>query len=164
MNSNENTTTDATSGSTYPPELTRLLELLGMEYALSARMAECAESLQQALVKFDSIEIEKISKEQEEISKQLSSAELQRFHLIADLFSVSLPIARTMKMSELISRLPYQFADELLSVQQEISIVLAKLQFLNNVNRILALRGKNSVRSTLDFIQQERMHVIDTQL
>lgn len=164
MNLNENIKADTTDASKYPPELVRLLELLGMEYALSLRMAECAEDLQQALVKFDSISIEKISKEQDEISKQLSSAELQRFHMIADFFSVSLPIARTMKMSELISRLPYQFADELLSVQQEISIVLAKLQFLNSVNRILALRGKNSVKSTLDFIKQERMHVIDTQL
>ncbi|MBL7974721.1 MAG: flagellar export chaperone FlgN [Candidatus Kapabacteria bacterium] len=141
-----------------------LLALLQTEWEILEHVVDLSEHQQQALVRFESDRIEVIAQEQERLSKQMHECENKRFEIISMALGISNKEARALTLSELIQHVEPQFADSLVNIRQKMSVLVTKLQFLNTVNRVLALRGRNSVRNTLDYIRNERMHVVNTSL
>lgn len=136
-----------------------LIGLLAIEQDLLESIVKVAEEQQQALIKFDSDKITNIARRQESLSSQLKECEIQRFRLIAATFNMSIREAQGLTLSQLSDLLDTELFQEVVTLKQTLKGLVNKLQFLNSVNRILALRGRNSVRETLDFIKTEQLHV-----
>jgi len=141
-----------------------LFALLQTEWEILEQVVDLAEHQQQALIRFESERIEVIASEQDRLSKTMQECENKRFEIISNSLGISIKEARALTMSELITYVDPQFADSLVNIRQKMSVLVTKLQFLHTVNRVLALRGRNSVKNTLDYIRNERMHVVNTSL
>ncbi|MBL7998942.1 MAG: flagellar export chaperone FlgN [Candidatus Kapabacteria bacterium] len=143
---------------------TELISILSQEREFLEQIVELAEHQQQALIRFDADKIESIALEQERLSKSMTDLEMQRFRVISIALGITLREAQSVTLSQMIDHLAPEHVDEMMNVKMKMSVLVTKLQFLNSVNRVLALRGRNSVRSTLDFISQEKVHVVNASL
>lgn len=141
-----------------------LIELLNIERELLEQVVSQAERQQQALIRFESEKIESIAREQARLSQRMTECELQRFKLMSVTLGITLREAQQYTLSQLTEHVPTEYADTLVRLRTQMSLLVNKLQFLNSVNRILALRGRNSVRETLEFIRREKVHVVDASL
>ncbi len=141
-----------------------LFGLLTLEQEILERVVDLASQQQQALIQFESTRIEEIAREQEVYAKQMDECELQRIRLISATFGLSLNAARSLKLSQLATMIDTEHVPELLEFKDAMNSLTQKVQFVNNVNRVLAVRGRNSVKATLDHVRSHRLHVVNASL
>ncbi len=141
-----------------------LFGLLSVEHDTLERILDAATQQQQALIHFDADRIAEIAAEQELCARQIEECELQRIRLVSTTFGISISQARGLILRRLAAMLDQEHAQELIQMREKMNGLSAKIQFVNNVNRVLALRGRNSVNATLEHVRSQRLHVINAKL
>ncbi|MCX8051456.1 MAG: flagellar protein FlgN [Chlorobi bacterium] len=141
-----------------------LIELLHRQAAAIEAMLALAHRLQECLVHFDTSGIERSTREQESLIEQVGRMEEQRIALLATLLGISADRARQLTLSEICQQLPSDTRDTLETLADSLRTRLWQLQLANGINRMLALRGKNSIATTLSFVREQGLHAINTSL
>ena len=141
-----------------------LFGLLTLEQEILERVVDLASQQQQALIQFDSTRIEEIAREQDVYAKQMDECELQRIRLLCATFGMSVAASRALKLSQLATLVDSEHVDELLEFKDKMAALTQNIQFVNNLNRVLAVRGRNSVKATLDHVRSQRLHVVNASL
>jgi hypothetical protein len=72
--------------------------------------------------------------------------------------------ARAMNLRDLARLVDATHAEEMLRYRESMNSLSEKIQFVNSVNRVLALRGRNSIRETLDHVRSRNAHVVNASL
>lgn len=141
-----------------------LIELLHRQAATIEAMLALAHRLQECLVHFDTSGIERSTREQESLIEQVGRMEEQRIALLATLLGISADRARQLTLSEICQQLPPDTRDTFETLADSLRTRLWQLQLANGINRMLALRGKNSIATTLSFVREQGLHAINTSL
>ncbi len=141
-----------------------LFGLLTLEFDVLQQVLELSTQQQKALIGFQSARIEEIARELEGHTRQIDECEMQRIRLVSATFGIHLSEARRLRLSDLCAMVSSEHVDELLRFQTLLKDLSQRIQFVNTVNRVLALRGRNSVKATLDHIRSIRSHMINASL
>lgn len=139
-----------------------LVTLLQNEAVSVTELLTTASALEKALIEFDSVGIEHVVREYERILQTLQQLEQQRWTLIANILGISHHQARLLTTSELLDRLPATQRETIRTCCQDLRKQLEHLQTANALNRLLALRGRNSINATLELIQERNLHALNT--
>ena len=94
----------------------------------------------------------------------LAVHEQQRLRLLSATFHLSVEQARAMNLRDLARLVDAAHAEEMLRYRESMNTLSEKIQFVNSVNRVLALRGRNSIRETLDHVRSRHAHVVNASL
>ncbi|GIV54081.1 MAG: hypothetical protein KatS3mg039_0599 [Candidatus Kapaibacterium sp.] len=141
-----------------------LLALLEQESAAVETMLTLAHQLQACLIHFDSAGIENLAREQESLLGLLQQMERKRWELVAARFDLTLERARSLTLSELMQLLLPEERQRLAPCAERLRQHCAQLQLANSINRMLALRGRNSINATIAFVQERNLHAVNTAL
>lgn len=143
---------------------TELFGLLAEEHQILESVLDLATRQQQALIHFDTEAIESMVTQHGNHVQNIDAHEQRRLRLLSATFQIPLDQARRMCLRDLASIVDPLHAEELLAVRTAMNAVSEKIQFVNSVNRVLALRGRNSVRETLEHVRSRNAHVINASL
>jgi flagellar biosynthesis/type III secretory pathway chaperone len=141
-----------------------LATLLKQETEAIRTMLELSCQLQASLVRFDTSAFERLAREQESTLQQLQHYEQQRWEHIATRFGLAIEQVRSLALSELLQLLPSDERNKLQDCADQLRDYLAQLQLANSINRMLALRGRNSIHATLAFVKERNLHAVNTAL
>lgn len=141
-----------------------LFGVLAEEREILESVLDLATRQQQALIRFDSDAIETMVAQHGVYVQSIDAHEQRRIRLLAATFQVSTDQARKMSLRDLASIVDPTHAEELLAIRTMLTTVSEKIQFVNSVNRVLALRGRNSIRETLDHVRSRNAHVVNASL
>ncbi len=141
-----------------------LFGLLTLEQEILERVVDLATQQQQALIQFNSTRIEEIACEQDVYARQMEECERQRIRLLCATFGISVAASRNLKLSQLATMIDTEHVQELQDFKERMHALTQNVQFVNSVNRVLAVRGRNSVKSTLDHVRSQRLHVVNASL
>lgn len=144
--------------------LERLVAVVRSQATLLQTMLKLTERLQQHLIAFDAPAIEQSAHEQELLLERLGEFESQRIALTAELLGITPSQARTITLRQLCAHMPEHVCTELSLLVTELGEQLKQLHLANSINRLLALRGRNSIQATLEFIRERNLHAINTAL
>jgi hypothetical protein len=131
--------------------LSTLLTFLKYEEQLMGEMLNLASKQQDALIKFNTSQLEQVTQYQIEIAKNLRNAEEKRINLLMNNFGLSRKEAVNLKLSAIAEKFDTDEAAELIRMRNSLREQIDNLQSINLVNRVLANRAKNSVREILGF-------------
>ncbi len=129
--------------------LSNLFTYLKHEQMLLSEMVDLAQRLQKALVKLDMVNLEDITTYQSALAKGLREAEEQRINLLTAWLKISKAEAASLKLTSLESRLNKDEINEVRTIRKNLRELVNKLQQTNTTNRLLANRGRASVREIL---------------
>ncbi len=129
--------------------LSNLFTYLKHEQMLLSEMVDLAQRLQKALVKLDMVNLEDITTYQAALAKGLREAEEQRINLLTAWLKISKAEAASLKLTSLESRLNKDEINEVRTIRKNLRDLVNKLQQTNTTNRLLANRGRASVREIL---------------
>jgi flagellar biosynthesis/type III secretory pathway chaperone len=141
-----------------------LFGLLSQELQILESVLDLATQQQQALIRFDSDGIEHMVNRHGEYVQQIAVHEQQRLRLLSATFHLSMEQARAMNLRDLARLVDAAHAQEMLRYRESMNSLSEKIQFVNSVNRVLALRGRNSIRETLDHVRSRNAHVVNASL
>ncbi len=141
-----------------------LAALIKQESAAIETMLTLSHQLQECLVRFDSTGIEQLARQQESILNTLQTYEHTRWQLIAERFGIPIERAKALTFSQLLAMLSPDEQEKLSACYQRLRDCLSQLQLANSINRMLALRGRNSIQTTVAFVQERNLHAINTAL
>ncbi|MFM8473887.1 MAG: flagellar protein FlgN [Candidatus Kapaibacterium sp.] len=143
---------------------TELFGLLAEEQSILESVLDLATRQQQALIHFDTEAIETMVTQHGSYVQSIDAHEQRRLRLLSATFQMTMEQARRMSLRDLASIVDPVHAEELLVVRSAMNGVSEKIQFVNSVNRVLALRGRNSVRETLEHVRSRNAHVVNASL
>lgn len=149
---------------TDPAVLHELITVLAQEAEAIESLLAITQQLQESLVRFDTDGIEHLTKQQESQLEQLQQLEHQRLSHLSKLLVLPLEKVRTLTMSEILPVLPANAAETLTTLQNHLRDQLGQMQLANAINRMLALRGRNSIAATLAFVRERNLHALNTAL
>ncbi|NLO20117.1 MAG: flagellar protein FlgN [Ignavibacteria bacterium] len=129
--------------------LSNLFAYLKHEQILLEEMVELAQRLQKALVKFDTVNLEDITTYQAALAKGLREAEEQRINLLMAWLNISKAEAASLRLSSIESHLNQDEIHRVRLVRKNLRELVNQLQQTNTTNRLLANRGRASVREIL---------------
>lgn len=129
--------------------LSNLFAYLKHEQILLEEMVELAQRLQKALVKFDTVNLEDITTYQAALAKGLREAEEQRINLLMAWLNISKAEAASLRLSSIESHLNQDEIHRVRLVRKNLRELVNQLQQTNTTNRLLANRGRTSVREIL---------------
>lgn len=144
--------------------LNGFITVLMQESAAIERLLSTIQQLQQCLIHFDTDGIERLTKQQEFQLEQLEQLEHQRWLFLSKLLDLPFEKARTLTMSEVMPVLPSNAVETLTTLQNHLRDQLEQMQLANAINRMLALRGRNSIAATLAFVHERNLHALNTAL
>ncbi|MCX7930258.1 MAG: flagellar protein FlgN [Chlorobi bacterium] len=146
------------------PWYRQVVNLLQQESAAIETMLLLSQQLQESLIRFDAAAIEQIARRQEQQLEHLFSLERQRWNLVSEGLAISQDQARALTMTELLKYLPPDCSESVHAIGERLRGCLADLHLANSINRMLALRGRNSIQATLSFVRERNLHAVDTSL
>lgn len=144
--------------------LERLIAVIDSQAALLQNMVELTKHLQHHLIAFDAPAIEQCSREQELLLERFGALERERIATIAELFGIDPTAAPTITLRQLCAHLSDNVRNQLSALVTDLDEQLKRLHLANSINRLLALRGRNSIQATLEFIRDRNLHVLNTAL
>jgi flagellar biosynthesis/type III secretory pathway chaperone len=138
---------------------TNLFSYLKHEQQLLRELVLLAERQQKALIKFDIKELNKVTSEQNELSKSLKEAETHRIETLMKIFRISRKDAASITLSSLEKHYETEDLNELRKLRLELRALTSKLQAQNSMNRVLANRAKMSVGEILNMFTNGSKHI-----
>lgn len=144
--------------------LEKLVKYLEYEEKLMQRLVRLAEEQQNALVGFNIKDLNKISRQQDEISKQLRQAESKRIRLLTLWFDISQQEATKLRLSTLEKNLKGDELELVKSYRIRMRKLITDLHTLNVNNRILANRAQYSVREVMAAITNGQNQVCNVKV
>ncbi len=130
-----------------------LLKTLQDQAGMIRELIRSAEDQQEALVHLRADDLEKITHRQTELLLLMQQKERLRWHIVHSDLGVNKQDAPRATLSELLTTMQEYEQEMYGSVRNELAALLARLQQLNNTNRLLAQRARNSTSHILDFMR-----------
>ncbi|MGA2297536.1 MAG: flagellar export chaperone FlgN [FCB group bacterium] len=131
--------------------LSTLLTFLKYEEQLLRELISLSEQQQNALIKFNTPQLEKVTSYQAEIQKNLRNAEDKRIMLLMTSFGITRMEATNLYLSSIIKKFPREEVTELEKIRMSMKDMVNKLHSQNTINRVLANRARKNVREILGF-------------
>jgi predicted nucleotide-binding protein (sugar kinase/HSP70/actin superfamily) len=131
--------------------LSTLLTFLKYEEQLLRELMSLSEQQQNALIKFNTPQLEKVTSYQAEIQKNLKNAEDKRIQLLMTSFGITRMEATNLYLSSILKRFPKEEVTELEKIRMSMKDMVNKLHSQNTINRVLANRARRNVREILGF-------------
>ncbi|MCS6999979.1 MAG: flagellar protein FlgN [Bacteroidota bacterium] len=141
-----------------------LIGILRQETDTTAALLSISQLLQEQLVRFDTEAIEQQVRKQEALLNHLEQLEKQRCLLLAQALSRPIEQVSTMSLTALYAYLPHHERVIVDDIRTRLSTLTTELQRTNSINRMLALRGRNSIQATLNYVRQRNLHAVDAAL
>ena len=132
--------------------ISTLLTFLKYEEQLLRELVSLAEQQQNALIKFNTPQLDKVTSYQLEISRNLKIAEDKRIQLLMTSFGISRMEATNLYLSSIIKRFPKEEVSELENIRMTMKDLVSKLHNQNLINRVLANRARRNVGEMLGYI------------
>lgn len=130
-----------------------LLTTLQDQAGMLRELIRSSEEQQQALVHLRADELEKITQKQTELLLLMQQKERLRWHILTTDLGMNRQDAPRATLSELLGTMQDYEQEMYGSIRNELATLLARLQQLNNTNRLLAQRARNSTSHILDFMR-----------
>lgn len=124
----------------------------------------CACHLQRALVHFDAAQIELATQQLEQEFSTLADLDSRCKALLTAWLGISEEHGRHLTMQQLLQHLQAPERSVLEAICDQLSAELSELKRTLSLNRVLALRGRNSIRTTLELAQQANLHALNAAL
>lgn len=128
-----------------------LISTLKFELQLLKEMLSLSESQKLALIKFNTVELDRITFYQNEIAVNLRLAEEKRIKFLMSTFKISRTDAINMTMTEITKNFSMEENKEFIQIRKELKKLINQIHNNNIVNRVLANRARASVREMLGF-------------
>ncbi len=142
----------------------KLLLYLKYEEQLIDELVSISEKQQNALIKYNLPELERLTAYQEETSKLLHQTEDNRINLIASWLGLSKKDASGIWLSEIEQKVKTEEVAELRQIKKSLSIKINKLSNLNSTNRLLANRARNNVNQIISIISDGNNHLCNVKV
>jgi len=136
--------------------LSKLIQYMEYEKILLNQLVKYAELQQESLRAFDVKSIEQYSEFQDKVSVKLKLAEKERIDMIMSWMGLTKTEAMSLKLSTIESKLKGNNFKIVSNLRTKLSELTEKLNSLNNNNRILINRTKNSVQNMMDIFTNGR--------
>lgn len=131
-----------------------LLKTLQEQAGMIRELIRSAEDQQEALIHLRGDELEKITQRQTELLLLMQQKERLRWHIVNSEMGVKKQDAPRATLTELLETM-HEYEQEMYgSIRNELTTLLARLQQLNNTNRLLAQRARNSTAHILEFMRE----------
>ena len=144
--------------------INKLKVFLEYEQGVVEGLVQLAERQRKALIHYNLSELEQVTSQQAELSKQLRQAEEQRIALLMTWLNIQRKDALDMQMSKLADLLIGEEKNFIISFKERFTIIVEKLTALSVLNRLLANRAKNNVGELLAFLTNGSNHVCNVKI
>jgi flagellar biosynthesis/type III secretory pathway chaperone len=141
-----------------------LVTIIRNQAILLQSLLALTEEVQEHLIAFDATAIERCTRHQEKLLERFDTLERERVTTLADILNISTDAASQLTLHQLCHALDEPARSELMALSEEFHELIKRLQRANGINRLLALRGRNSIHSTLEFVRERNIHAINTAL
>ena len=132
-----------------------IVPLIGRQVQIVQALLHAARSQRDALTGMRTELLEDACRRQVQLSEELRTLERSRLGQVAAFLGMSRREARSVKMSDLIPRLPQHFREDLDRYRAAMSAAASDLQELNKLNRILTERARRFSRETLNVLTND---------
>lgn len=144
--------------------LKEFLELLQREESLLKDIVSVTEAQNLALLEYRTSSIPDIVNKQDALLSHLSKLENERIKMFMDNFKISRNEAVNLKLSVIEAKLKVEKADIVKRYRVSISRLNSRMIKLNNENRILANRGKQSINNIIRTLNQNNNAVFNVRV
>lgn len=144
--------------------LKEFLELLQKEKQILTELVSITEKQNHALIEYKTTLIPEIVSKQDILLAQLSKLENERIKMFMDNFKISRADAIRLKLSFIESKLKGEKAELVKSLRMAIARLNERLVKLNNENKILANRGKQSINNIIRTLNQNNNAVFNVRI
>jgi flagellar biosynthesis/type III secretory pathway chaperone len=144
--------------------INRILDILTREEKILTDLVLMTEYQNRALVEYKTSNIPEIIFKQDYLLGQLSKIEQERIELFIEIFKISRVEAVNLKLSMIENKLKGDSKVKVHSLRTSISKLNNKLIQLNNENRILANRGKQSINNIIRTLNQNNNAVFNVKI
>lgn len=144
--------------------LNEFLELLRKEAQVLSDLVSITEKQNTALIEYKTSSIPEIVNNQDILLSQLSKLENERIKMFMDNFNISRADAVRLKLSYIESKLKNDKAEIVRKHRVSIARLNARLIKLNNENKILANRGKQSINNIIRTLNQNNNAVFNVKI
>lgn len=134
------------------------------EEQLVTKLIELARRQQEALVNFNVDDLYEINQFQNDISMSFTRVENERLALIMRWFKISKAQAMRIKLSQLETAFDAEYLKAVKILKQRLKKKLIELAELNNNNRVLSNRAKNSVQDMMKSLSAGEKQVCNVQV
>lgn len=144
--------------------LKEFLDLLDREEAILKEIVLVTQKQNQALIEYKTSSIPELVNKQDALLSQLSKIENERIKMFMDNFKISRAEAVGLKLSIIEAKLKGDKAEAIKKKRVTIARLNQRLIKLNNENRILANRGKQSINNIIRTLNQNNNAVFNVRI
>jgi hypothetical protein len=144
--------------------LKEFLDLLDREEAILKEIVLVTQRQNQALIEYKTSSIPELVNKQDALLSQLSKFENERIKMFMDNFKISRAEAVGLKLSVIEAKLKGDKAEAIKKKRVTIARLNQRLIKLNNENRILANRGKQSINNIIRTLNQNNNAVFNVRI
>lgn len=142
----------------------KFLDILTREEKVLSDLVLITEYQNRALVEYKTSNIPEIITKQDNLLGQLSKMEQERIDLFMELFKISRKEAVNLKLSMIENKMKGDNKEKVKALRTSIAKLNNKLIQLNNENRILANRGKQSINNIIRTLNQNNNAVFNVKI
>jgi len=138
---------------------TKFLTFLKYEEQLLGEILRLSERQQNAIIKHNIKELEEINSYQNELNKNLFKAEQERMQILANWLNINSYNVKEIKLTDLKKFISKEEYKELVKVQNNFKQLTDKIYNLNNTNKILINKAKQSIKEMIEFLTNGTQNV-----
>jgi len=138
---------------------TKFLTFLKYEEQLLGEILRLSEKQQNAIIKHNIKELEEINSYQNELNKNLFKAEQERMQILANWLNINSYNVKEIKLSDLKKFISKDEYKELIKIQNNFKQLTDKIYNLNNTNKILINKAKQSIKEMIEFLTNGTQNV-----
>ena len=142
----------------------QFLDILEKEEIILSQLVLVTEYQNRALIEYKTSSVPDIIIKQESLLSQLSKIENERIRMFMEIFKISRVEAVNLKLSMIEGKLKGDNALAVKELRMSIAKLNSKLIKLNNENRILANRGKQSINNIIKTLNQNNNAVFNVRI
>lgn len=142
----------------------QFLDILEKEEIILSQLVLVTEYQNRALIEYKTSSVPDIISKQDSLLSQLSKIENERIKMFMEIFKISRIEAVNLKLSMIEGKLKGDNALAVKQLRMSIAKLNSKLIKLNNENRILANRGKQSINNIIKTLNQNNNAVFNVRI
>jgi len=144
--------------------LSKLTVLLKQEQEMLSSLVQLAELQQEALINFKLDEIETLAKQQDFLANNLKKYEDNRIKLLMNWFGISRIDATNLRLSLIEQKVSGEDMKTIKRLRIAMKRLNDRLIEVNNINRTLSNRARNSVRNMMEMISNSPMRLCNVKV
>lgn len=144
--------------------INKFLDILEKEEIILSQLVLVTEYQNRALIEYKTSSVPDIINKQDSLLSQLSKIENERIKMFMEIFKISRVEAVNLKLSMIEGKLKGDNALAVKKLRMSIAKLNSKLIKLNNENRILANRGKQSINNIIKTLNQNNNAVFNVRI